>query len=78
MLKKFDKYRENLRYDDSFVYSYDTKVALIDNNLKKLVKINWLIKVGDNEISSSPTTTKHINYAAEQLGLEVVEFDFNK
>jgi hypothetical protein len=60
MRKKFKKYTENLRYDNKYVYSYDTKVAEIKG--KTLVKLGYW----------SPTTTKHINYAGKELGLNVL------
>lgn len=60
MKKKFAKYKENLTYDNKFVYSYGTKVAEIKG--KTLVKLGYW----------SQTTSKHINYAASQLGLVVL------
>jgi hypothetical protein len=60
MRKKFKKYTENLRYDNKYVYSYDTKVAEIKG--KTLVKLGYW----------SMTTTKHINYAGKELGLNVL------
>ena len=58
--KKFKRYPKNLSYDDDYVYSYGTPVAKIENGtLKKLGY--W-----------SVTTSKHINYAGQQLGLKVV------
>ena len=59
-MPKFKKYTENLSYDSHFVYSYGTKVAEIKG--KTLVKLgHW-----------SSTTSKHINYAAKELGLVVL------
>ena len=58
--RKFDKYLQNLEYDSSYIYSYGTKVAKIDGD--NLVKLGYW----------SPTTSKHINYAASQLGLRVL------
>jgi hypothetical protein len=60
MRKKFKKYTENLRYDNKYVYSYDTKVAEIHG--KNLVKLGYW----------STTTSKHINYAGKELGLNVL------
>ena len=71
-MRYFKKYQQNLKYDNNFVYSYDTKVAIIDKQCKTLVKLKWDV---DGK-TSSPTTTKHINYASQELGLEVVEFNF--
>lgn len=58
-MRKFEKYSENLKHDDNFIYSYDTKVAHI--------KCNELAVLG----YWSKTTTKHINYAAKQLNLKI-------
>lgn len=56
-MAKFKKYGQNLSYDSGFVYSYGTKVAqIVGKTLKPLGY--W-----------SVTTSKHINYAATQLGL---------
>ena len=63
---KFPKYRENLQvlYTDNlgtFVQSYDTLVAKVEDT--KLIQLGWWSK----------TTQKHINYAAKELGLELVK-----
>ena len=47
-------------------------MAIIDKQCKTLVKLKWDV---DGK-TSSPTTTRHINYASQELGLEVVEFNF--
>lgn len=59
-MPKFKKYTENLSYDSKFVYSYGTKVAEIKG--QTLVKLGYW----------SMTTTKHINYAAKELGLKLL------
>ena len=59
---KFNRYSQNLSFDDKYVYSYGTRVAEIDRENKLLRKLGWW----------SVTTSKHINYAASQLGLKVV------
>lgn len=66
----FPKYKQNLRLVTNdlgtFVQSYSTLVAKIDNSVfghHKLVQLGWWSK----------TTQKHINYAAKQLGLELVK-----
>jgi len=65
MTKRFDKYRTNLCLVEidyiTYVKSYDTLVAKIEDG--KLVILGWW----------SSTTTKHINYVAEQLGLQVTK-----
>ncbi len=58
---KFIKYRQNLSYDDEFVYSYGTKVAEIDIKNRTLWRLGYW----------SRTTSKHINYAGKELNLRV-------
>jgi hypothetical protein len=60
MVKRFDKYRQNLTYDERYVYSYGTTVAEIRKDILFVLGY-W-----------SRTTAKHVNYAAEQLKLKVV------
>ena len=56
----FRRYKQNLSYCSNYVYSYNTKVGIIDGD--KLIVNNWY----------SVTTSKHINYAARELNLKVV------
>lgn len=65
-MKTFDRYKVNLRQIGNDIYSYDTRVAEIKDG--KLYKLKWRV----NGMSSSPTTTKHINYVAQELNLEIV------
>ena len=65
-MKTFDRYKQNLRQIGNDIYSYDTHVAEIIDG--KLYKLKWRV----NGMSSSPTTTKHINYVANELNLEIV------
>jgi len=58
----FDRYRQNLCYDDEYIYSYDTIVGKITDD--KIDKVYW--NVGGR--TTSPTTSKHLNYASQQLG----------
>lgn len=60
------RYKKNLRVIENDVISYDTHVAEIVGN--KLYKLKWNV----NGMTSSPTTTKHINYVARELNLEIV------
>jgi len=55
---RFPKYKDNLSYDDKFIYSYNTKVAEIDHRNGVVKPLGYW----------SVTTSKHINYAAAQLG----------
>jgi len=62
---RFERYKQNLRQEGNYIVSYDTRVAEIING--ELYKLDW--NVGGK--TSSPTTSKHINYAASELGLEI-------
>ena len=66
-MRYFKKYQQNLKYDNNFVYSYNTKVAEIS-----YAEGQW--NVGGK--TSSPTTSRHINYASRELELDIVEFNF--
>ena len=65
-MKTFDKYKQNLRLIGNDVISYNTHVAEIKDN--KLYKLKWNVR----GMTSSPTTTKHINYVARELNLEII------
>lgn len=60
MTRKFKRYTANLKADNNYIYSYDTKVAEITP--EGIVSYGWW----------SVTTSKHINYAAKELGLNIV------
>ena len=64
-MRTFEKYTQNLKQDGNYIISYNTKVAEINGT--KLIKLDWNI----NGMTSSPTTSKHINYAARELNLTV-------
>jgi hypothetical protein len=64
---KLKRYKQNLRVIGNDVYSYNTHVAEIDGN--KLYKLKWRVY----GMSSSRTTTKHINYVANELNLKIVK-----
>jgi hypothetical protein len=81
------RYKQNLKVIDNKVYSYDTLVAKIKGNKIKKVKWKAVSKkklpavlkdVPNNakcleeEITTSPTTSKHINYVARELNLELI------
>lgn len=65
-MKTFDRYKVNLRQIGNDIYSYDTRVAEIKDD--KLYKLKWEV----DGMTSSPTTSKHINYVARELNLEIV------
>jgi len=58
-MRKFNRYKENLRQVGDDIYSYSTKVATIHQD--KLIQHGWW----------SVTTQRHINYVANELGLEI-------
>ena len=60
-MRQFDKYKQNLRATDNYVYSYETKVAEIDHNTRTIKPLGWW----------SMTTSKHINYVGSEYGYEV-------
>ena len=60
---KLGKYKDNLKLDMFYIYSYNTKVAEINHETKEVLPLGWWSK----------TTTKHINYVANDLGYEVLE-----
>ena len=54
-----DRYKKNLKVEDDKVYSYDTHVATIDEEAGQLIVHGvW-----------STTTSKHVNYVAQEYGL---------
>ena len=65
-MKTFDRYKKNLRLIDNDIISYNTHVAEIKDG--KLYKLKWNVR----GMTSSPTTTKHINYIARELNLEII------
>ena len=62
-MRKFDRYKENLRVTDDHVYSYETKVAMIDDSNRAIMPLGYW----------SVTTSKHINYVASQYRYKVVD-----
>jgi len=59
-MRKFNKYKENLRRVGNDIWSYSTHVATIEYP-GKLIQHGWW----------SVTTQKHINYVANELGLTI-------
>ena len=57
---RFEKYKQNLRVEGNYVISYTTRVAKIKGT--ELHQLGWW----------SVTTQKHINYAAKELGLTLI------
>ena len=63
------RYKKNLDVRGINVYSYDTHVATIDHLTKTVCKIPWNVYGR----SSSPTTSKHVNHVARELGYTISE-----
>jgi hypothetical protein len=60
-MKTFKRYKQNLKEHDNAIYSYNTKVAIIESD--KIVQLAYY----------SITTQKHIRYAAKELNLRLIE-----
>ena len=58
-----ERYKKNLKVEGNKVISYTTHVATIDYANNRLIRHGWW----------SMTTSKHINYVARELGLEIIE-----
>lgn len=59
---KLNKYTQNLRIEFPYVISYTTKVARIDGDDLHVLGY-W-----------SMTTTKHTNYVAQELNLNLIKY----
>ena len=66
-MKTFRKYKDNLLLKTPYLLSYGTKVAIVKGD--QLVELAWEV----NGRTTSPTTTKHINFAAAELGLTILK-----
>ena len=62
-MRRFNKYTKNLKVENGYVISYTTKVARISADNTELHQLGWW----------SVTTQKHINYAANELGLTLIK-----
>ena len=62
-IRKFEKYKENLKVDDNYVYSYGKPVAKIECE-KRCVVVDEFV---------SKTTSRHINYVADQFNYTVLK-----
>tara|TARA_R100001086_G_scaffold165570_1_gene89653 strand:- start:1281 stop:1517 length:237 start_codon:yes stop_codon:yes gene_type:complete len=61
-LNKLPKYKENLLVSDDYIFSYLTKVAVIDHENREILVDTWF----------SSTTSKHINYVGKEYNYKVV------
>ena len=60
-----ERYFDNLKVQGTDVISYVTKVAEIDHKNEQVIRLGWW----------SPTTSKHINYVAEQLDYNIIDVE---
>ena len=65
------RYKQNLKVSGLEIYSYGTLVARVDHFMETVVLVPW--NVGGR--TTSPTTSKHINYVAKEYGYKVVKFE---
>lgn len=67
--KTLDRYKQNLKITSvdgkDYIKSYNTLVAEINFNRQTFKRIKWNI----GGMTTSSTTSKHINYAASELNL---------
>jgi hypothetical protein len=69
-MKTFDRYKQNLKQYENKIYSYDTHVATLHYGANMKKDKDALIQHGVG--ATSPTTSRHINYVARELNLEIV------
>ena len=62
-LSKMNKYKENLLVSDDAIFSYLTKVGILDHFNQQIHVDKWW----------SVTTSKHINYVAKKYDYEVIK-----
>tara|TARA_R100001594_G_C3877239_1_gene225029 strand:- start:196 stop:387 length:192 start_codon:yes stop_codon:yes gene_type:complete len=58
-----NKYKQNLKTDSNYIYSYNTRVASINHKNKTIEPLGWW----------SVTTSKHINYVGLEYGYKVLK-----
>jgi hypothetical protein len=62
-MNTLNKYKQNLKTDNQFIYSYNTKVAKINHINKTIKPLGWW----------SVTTSKHINYVGKEYNYKVLK-----
>jgi len=63
-LSKMNKYKENLLVSEEAIFSYLTKVAIIDHFNEQIHVKKWY----------SVTTSKHINYIGREYDYDVINY----
>ena len=68
-----NKYNKNLKVVNNYIYSYNTKVGYINHSKKEVSKIQFKILYKGDIITTSPTTSKHINYVVNELNYKLIK-----
>lgn len=70
---KLNKYKQNLKVLNNYIYSYNTKIGYINHIKKEVTKIQFRILYKGNILTTSPTSSKHINYVANELNYKLIK-----
>ncbi len=65
------KYKQNLKVVGNYIYSYDTRVAWID-------RYSETVYIAPAYYKHSRTTSRHINYVANELGYPTKVYYYNE
>ena len=76
ILRTLKKYKQNLKIVNNFIYSYKTKVAIINHYKKEVKQIPYVFKYKNRILTTSPTTQKHINYVTNKLNYKLIIITF--
>ena len=72
-MKNITRYKPNLITIDNSIISYKTEVATIDHVNKQVKQLDWAVVLPNGKtITKSNTTTRQINYIANNLGYDVI------
>ena len=72
-MKNITRYKPNLITIDNSIISYKTEVATIDHVNKQVKQLDWEVVLPNGKtITKSNTTTRQINYIANNLGYDVI------
>ena len=72
ILMKLNKYKQNLKVLNNYIYSYNTKIGYINHLKKEVTKIQFKVLYKGKIITTSPTSSKHINYVASELNYKII------
>ena len=72
-MKNITRYKPNLITIDNSIIFYETEVATIDHVNKQVKQLDWEVVLPNGKtITKSNTTTRQINYIANNLGYDVI------